>query len=84
MNKVSIIIPTKALASMLDRCLESIYKKTKYKNYEVIIVDNGSVEEKTKKLFEKYSKKDNFKVIEYNKEFNFAAINNYAVKEATG
>ena len=82
--KVSIIIPTKDLASMLDRCLESIYKKTKYKNYEVIVVDNGSVEEKTKKLFEKYSKKDNFKVIEYNKEFNFAAINNYAVKESTG
>ena len=82
--RVSIIIPTKDLADMLDRCLESIYKKTKYKNYEVIIVDNGSVEEKTKELFKKYSKKDNFKVIEYNKEFNFASINNYAVKEATG
>lgn len=83
--KVSIIIPTKDLADMLERCLESIYKKTKYKNYEIIVVDNGSKEEKTKKLFDKYSKeKDNFRVIEYNKEFNYAAINNYAVKNCDG
>ena len=82
--KVSIIIPTKDLASMLDKCLTSIYEKTKYKNYEVIVVDNNSVEEETKELFKKYSKKANFKVIEYKDEFNFSKINNYAVKEVTG
>lgn len=82
--KVTIIIPTKDLSSMLNKCLESIYEKTKYKNYEIMIVDNNSVEEETKELFEKYNKKDNFKVIKYDKEFNFAKINNYAVKKATG
>ena len=82
--KVSIIIPTKDLANMLEVCIESIYKKTKYKNYEIIVVDNGSVEDKTKKVFEEYSKNDNFRVIKYEKEFNFSAINNYAAKEAKG
>ena len=82
--KVSIIIPTKDLASMLDQCLSSIYEKTKYKNYEIIVVDNNSVEEETFELFKKYSKKDNFKVIKYEDEFNFSKINNYAVKKATG
>ena len=82
--KISIIIPTRDLADILDRCLNSIYEKTKYDNYEVIVVDNDSKEEYTKEIFKKYSTHKNFKVIEYKKEFNYASINNYAVKKSTG
>ena len=82
--KVSIIIPTKDLSKMLDKCLNSIYKDQRYKNFEVIVVDNNSIEEETIELFKKYSKKDNFKVLKYEEEFNFSKINNFAVKEATG
>ena len=83
--KVSIIIPTRDYADTLEVCLKSIYKQTKYKNFEVIIADNDSCEEKTFKLFDEYQKKHkNFKVIKTPGEFNFAKINNLAVKESTG
>jgi len=45
--KVSIIIPTKDQHSILKRCLHSIEKKTNYKNWEIIIVDNNSQKEET-------------------------------------
>ena len=82
--KVSIIIPTKDLKNMLERCLISIYEETDYSNYEVIVVDNNSELEETKELLKEYEKKKNFKVLKYEKEFNFSAINNFAVENASG
>lgn len=82
---ISIIIPTKDYSDTLEKCLVSIYEKTTYKNYEVIVVNNNSVEEKTFKLFDTYKNKySNFKVIDANMEFNYSKINNLAVKEAKG
>ena len=82
---VSIIIPTRDYAKILDRCLNSIYEKTTYKNYEIIIVDNGSKEQETFNVFNKYtSKYDNIKVIKKDCEFNYSYLNNEAVKEANG
>jgi glycosyltransferase involved in cell wall biosynthesis len=81
---ISIIIPTKDCASTLNACLESVYKSN-YESYEVLVVDNNSEEKETFALFEKYSKKyKNFKVIKAEMEFNYAKINNLAVKEAKG
>mgnify|MGYP003694313033 CR=1 FL=1 len=37
---VSIVIPTRDKASSLQKCLESIFQKTDYRNYEVIVLDN--------------------------------------------
>ena len=51
---VSIIIPTKDYADTLEICLNSIYQKSTYKNFEIIVVDNNSKEQKTFDLFEKY------------------------------
>ena len=83
--KVSIIIPTKDFASTLENCLKSVYEKTTYKNYEIIVVNNNSTEEKTFKLFDKYKKKyDNFRVLDANIEFNYSKINNMAVEIAKG
>ena len=82
---VSIIIPTKDLAEILSNCLNSIYLKTKYKNFEVIVVDNDSVEKQTFDLFDKYKNDHkNFKVVKVNGEFNYSKINNLAVKQANG
>ena len=83
--KISIIIPTKDRADMLNDCLQSIYKLTKYKNYEIIVVSNNSKENETFKLLEKYKKKyKNFKYFELNCEFNYSYINNEAIKKAKG
>lgn len=80
--KVTIIIPTKDLAKITEVCLKSIYEKTTYKNYEVVVVNNNSKEKATFNLFDKYKKKyQNFRVIDANFEFNYSKINNYAVKK---
>ncbi len=83
---VSIIIPTKDLADTLETCLSSIFEKTEYPNYEVILIDNGSVEDKTKELIAKWSKKEpnRFKPFLLDIPFNYSRINNYAVERAEG
>lgn len=82
---ISIIIPTRDYADILENCLSSIYKKTNYTNYEVIIVNNNSQKQETFDLFDTYkSTYDNFKVIDANFEFNYSKLNNIAVKQCRG
>ncbi len=82
---VSIIIPTRDYAETLDTCLKSVYEKTEYKNFEIIVVNNNSEKEETFKLFEKYKKEHkNFKVLDANIEFNYSKINNMAVEISKG
>ena len=76
---VSIIIPTKDNTKLLKTCIESIETKSSYKNYEIIIVDNGNKEE-TKK----YLGNLKHKTLSYDMPFNFSKINNLAVKNAGG
>ena len=46
------------------RCIDSIYEKASYKNFEIILVDNNSEEEETFNMIREYeSKYDNFKCI---------------------
>ena len=82
---ISIIIPTKDLSSTLDECLQSIYTKTTYDNFEMIIINNNSKEAETFILFNNYKKKyKNFYVIDANIEFNYSKINNLAVENCKG
>jgi O-antigen biosynthesis protein len=79
---VSIIIPTKDRVDLLSVCIRSIIGKTRYQNYEIIIVDNNSNEAETFKFFEEM--KNNISVMHYNEPFNYSAINNNAVKISKG
>lgn len=82
---ISIIIPTKDYADVLDACLSSLYDKTTYKNFEVIVINNRSEKKETFDLFEKYQEEhSNFKIVEADMEFNYSKINNLAVQEAKG
>lgn len=82
---VSILIPTRDHAKITGACLKSIFEKTTYKNYEVIVIDNGSTEKETLDLFADYNKKyKNFKVLVEDIEFNYSRLNNLAVKKAKG
>lgn len=83
--KVSIIIPMKDKAKITKTCLESLYQKMTYQNFEIIMVDNGSVEKETKEMLEYYSSTySNFKVLRIDGEFNYSHLNNEAVKKSTG
>lgn len=83
-EKVSIIIPNKEHKNDLKRCIDSIRKKTKYTNYDIVIVENGSQSDEIKQYYKEISKQSGIKVIEWDKGFNFSAINNYGVKNADG
>lgn len=77
---VSIIISTKDNIGALRPCLESIEKKSKYENYEIIIIDNNSKKKKTKSYFSTLT----YKVLFYGEPFNFSRINNFAIAKAAG
>jgi glycosyltransferase involved in cell wall biosynthesis len=82
---VSIIIPTKDKYEYINRCLKSILKKTTYKNYELVIVDTGSKEEKVWRLYEKVKKLyPQTQILKWKKEFNFSAVCNFGAKKAKG
>ncbi len=85
-KKVSIIIPTRDLAKDLERCLESIFTQSSYPNYEVILIDNGSIEPETHQLISKWTEKEStrFKCYPLDIPFNFSKLNNYGVSQATG
>lgn len=79
--KVSIIIPTMGKLDLVKPCMESLLNVTAYKNYEVIILDNGrgqypeGIE---------YLRNKDFKVVECNEPFNWARLNNIGVRNASG
>jgi GT2 family glycosyltransferase len=84
---ISILIPNRDHIKDLERCVLSLYEVSEYTNFEIIIIENGSVDKKTfnyyKSLTEKY---ENVKIIIWkgNKEFNYSALNNFGVKYAIG
>ena len=78
-TKVSIIIPFCDKVEVLKQCLKSILEKTDYENYEILLVNNNSQEEKTGKYLKSLEKNPNIRILNYDKPFNFSAINNFAV-----
>ena len=82
---VSILIPNKDHIDDLEKCLHSLYAKTTYENFEVLVIENNSADRATfayyKKLPERY---ENVRVVTYNGGFNFSAINNFGRRYAHG
>lgn len=81
---VTLIIPTRDNEQVLRKCIESIKQKTIYPNFEVLIVDNQSTDEKTLTYLDSLKIDRRFRVIKFNSPFNYSAINNYAASLAHG
>jgi len=82
--RVSIIIPTKDKPELLRGCVDSIIARADYPDYEIIVVDNDSVEPETHAYLKRLQGRDRCRVISWSRSFNFAAINNMAAREAAG
>lgn len=78
-EQISIIIPSKNNFQTLNRCIKSIKEKSKYKNYEIIVVDNGSCDE-VKTMSEKIADKYIYEKM----EFNFSKMCNKGAEAANG
>ncbi|MFV0363871.1 MAG: glycosyltransferase family 2 protein [Suipraeoptans sp.] len=82
---ISIIIPNKDHTDDLNTCIRSIEKKSKYPNIEYIVVENNSTKKETFEYYEKIQKKNKrVKVVYWEREFNYSAINNYGASHAKG
>jgi len=83
---VSIIIPTRDFGSLLNLCLYSIFTQTLYPNYEVVVIDNGSVEQETTQIIERWriQQPTKFKSYRLDIPFNYSRLNNFGVEKAQG
>lgn len=80
---VSIIIPSKDNPEYLTDCLTSLDEVTLYRNYEIILVDNGSSDE-NRRIYEDLAGKYGAKYIYEKKDFNFSYMCNLGAKNAKG
>jgi O-antigen biosynthesis protein len=81
---VSIIIPTRNAVELVRTCIESVKSRTIYKNYEIVLVDNGSDDPEALAYFAELAKAPNFMLIRDDSPFCYSAINNQAASKAHG
>lgn len=82
---VSVIIPNKDHIEELKVCVDSLRKKSDYKNYEIIIAENNSEQPETFAYYEELQQEDErIHVVTWDGIFNYSAINNFAAKSAKG
>ncbi len=82
---VSIIIPNKDHSEDLAKCVDAIYGKSDYRNFEFIIVENNSAEQETFDYYKKLqTEHENVRVVYYEGGFNYSKINNFGAKAASG
>ncbi len=82
---VSIIIPFRDELSLLRTCIDSIINTTDYAHYEVLLIDNQSQDPEMAVYLQQLSMHNsNFHVHYFDEPFNYAKLNNWAVKKAAG
>lgn len=81
---VSIIIPNKDEKEALKKCIDSIFEKSTYGNFEILIVENNSETEEIFSYYRELSRQDRIRLLKWKKPFNYSAINNYAASKAKG
>ncbi|MDE6974043.1 MAG: glycosyltransferase family 2 protein, partial [Lachnospiraceae bacterium] len=81
---ISIVIANKDHAGDLRRCLDSVFEKSTYDNFEVIIVENGSTEKSILDYYEELKENERVKIVTFEGPFNYSAVNNLGVSKAKG
>ena len=82
-GRVSIIIPLKDQPELLRNCLRSL-QATTYRDFEVVLVDNGSTDPRTLRLLETLQRRPRYHVVADPGPFNFARLCNAGATAAAG
>ncbi|PTM45283.1 glycosyltransferase family 2 protein [Phreatobacter oligotrophus] len=77
---ISIVIPSRDQGPIVERCLRSIRELTRYPQYEIIVVDNGTTDPIALAAFEEHS----VRVVPFEKRFNFSKACNLGAAAASG
>lgn len=80
---VTAIIPTRDRADLLRMTLDGLMQKTHYPCLDVVVIDNGSVDEDALALMDSLDP-GRTRVLRRNIPFNFARLNNEAARHARG
>lgn len=82
---VSIIIPFKDQKALLEQCLASVFNKTRYTNFELLLISNNSQEPETYEYLEALAQKHpEVRWFRRDHPFNFSQLNNWAASQAKG
>ena len=82
--KISIVIANKDHKEDLKRCITSIFEKSTYENYEIIIVENNSNQQEIFDYYDELKENERIKVLTFEGDFNYSAVNNLGAANAEG
>lgn len=81
---ISILIPSCDHSTTLKRCIDSILERSTYQNFEIIVIENNSVQPETFCYYETLASEQKVRVVRWEGKFNYSAINNFGAKYGTG
>ncbi|TVT30957.1 glycosyltransferase family 2 protein [Marinobacter vinifirmus] len=83
--KVSLLVPTRNGVEILQPCVDAILDRTRYPDFEVLILDNESDCPRTLAYMETVAREDSrVRVLRWDYPFNYSAINNFGAQQARG
>jgi glycosyltransferase involved in cell wall biosynthesis len=81
---VTILIPTRDGFELLRQCIDSVYARTRYPNFEVLVIDNGSQDPRVLTYLSELAAAKGLRVVRDERPFNYSQLNNDAVRHARG
>lgn len=83
-ERVCVIIATRDRADLLGPCVQSLFERTEYPNFDVLVIDNGSDEVATADLLTYWQTREpkRFRVLRDSSPFNYSRLNNTGVRAA--
>jgi GT2 family glycosyltransferase len=81
---VSIVIPNRNAAAVLDRCVSGILEGTRYRPIDLVLVDNRSTDADTIELYRRLTHDGAARIVPFDRPFNFSAACNAGAMAARG
>lgn len=83
---VSIVIPSKNQFAVVKRCIESIYERSSYTNFEIVLVDTGSDDKRVLRWYEELAASHaNFRLVSWPEQpFSYSRSCNEGARQARG